>query len=102
MSQQSPPLCHYCRTAVATTSDHIVPRARGGADAQYNRVPACRPCNQAKGDSMPTCACLTCRAAVNLPRRSGKRSRPKKRQMAASELANVSAFLRYPSAPGEK
>lgn len=36
------------------TIDHITPRARGGSDAFRNLQLACQPCNQSKGDSLPT------------------------------------------------
>lgn len=120
-----PQLCHYC-DAPATTSDHIVPRALGGADAQYNRVPSCLPCNQAKADRMPTCQCFKCRAAVNMPRRPGKKAKRKPRRRlpdhvklnrigelteselnwigehtGSDQLRTLSAFVKWPSGPGE-
>lgn len=46
--------CHYCGRKFETlTVDHIVPKSRGGRNATWNRVPACRPCNQAKGNDWP-------------------------------------------------
>ena len=33
--------------------DHFIPESKGGASAFSNLVPACIPCNQAKGDQMP-------------------------------------------------
>ena len=41
--------CAYCGE-VATGVDHIVPRARGGADTDDNVVPCCIRCNRAKND----------------------------------------------------
>ena len=41
--------CGYCGT-VATTVDHILPRARGGKNTWLNTVAACGGCNQRKGD----------------------------------------------------
>lgn len=42
--------CYYCgRGERALTRDHIVPLNRGGGDGIDNIVPACRPCNAAKG-----------------------------------------------------
>ncbi|AFU88147.1 HNH endonuclease [Caulobacter phage CcrColossus] len=35
--------------AVLMTKDHIVPRARGGADVDENYQPMCSPCNTRKG-----------------------------------------------------
>lgn len=42
--------CAYCRTRPGTTLDHIWPKSRGGPGAAWNIVPACKPCNQRKGD----------------------------------------------------
>ena len=39
--------CAYCND-IATCLDHVVPLSRGGADADYNLVAACRPCNTSK------------------------------------------------------
>lgn len=41
--------CVYCESP-ATVKDHVVPRARGGKDAN-NRVPACVPCNADKSST---------------------------------------------------
>ncbi|MFF7408678.1 HNH endonuclease [Streptomyces lydicus] len=41
-------LCAYC-DAPAEHLDHIKPIARGGRDVLSNVVPACAPCNGAKG-----------------------------------------------------
>jgi 5-methylcytosine-specific restriction endonuclease McrA len=42
--------CAYCRaTGVPLQVEHIVPRARGGADRVSNLTLACGPCNQRKG-----------------------------------------------------
>lgn len=43
--------CAYCGALPsALTLDHVKPRSKGGHTAAYNLIPACRPCNQAKGD----------------------------------------------------
>jgi len=42
-------VCGYCRD-VATTVDHIVPRAHGGKHDWRNVVAACRKCNSKKAD----------------------------------------------------
>jgi 5-methylcytosine-specific restriction endonuclease McrA len=44
------PSCYWCRTAEATTADHVVPVARGGSHRLSNLVPACVPCNSARRD----------------------------------------------------
>lgn len=44
--------CYLCGRRLAhnnITSDHVLPRSRGGADGSYNRRPACLSCNAAKG-----------------------------------------------------
>lgn len=59
--------CHYCREERrGRTVDHIVPLARGGSNRKENLIPACGPCNQAKGNAMPTCECPRCVEAVRL------------------------------------
>jgi 5-methylcytosine-specific restriction endonuclease McrA len=44
--------CAYC-DAPAEHLDHIMPLARGGADAAYNVTGACATCNQMKSDMDP-------------------------------------------------
>ncbi len=47
--------CQYCgRTDLTLTVDHIIPRAKGGADAWENLVAACVTCNNRKGDRTPS------------------------------------------------
>jgi 5-methylcytosine-specific restriction endonuclease McrA len=43
--------CAYCGR-VATTTDHVVPRCRGGRHAWENVVAACAKCNHRKGDRL--------------------------------------------------
>lgn len=40
--------CHYCGADTPLTVDHIVPRSRGGSEADSNLVTACRSCNSSK------------------------------------------------------
>jgi 5-methylcytosine-specific restriction endonuclease McrA len=44
--------CAYCKTALATAMDHVVPLARGGQHAIGNLLPACTPCNSSKRDRL--------------------------------------------------
>lgn len=45
------PVCSYCgQPSGEMESDHIVAKALGGPNGSHNRTPACRPCNQRKGD----------------------------------------------------
>lgn len=39
--------CHYCGK-LATTIDHVVPKAKGGSDEIDNLVPSCYQCNHKK------------------------------------------------------
>jgi len=57
-------VCHYCDDAPGDTSDHIVPRSRGGTDFGWNLVRACRTCNGAKRNDLPRCKCTRCIKAV--------------------------------------
>lgn len=41
--------CVYCG-GEATTIDHITPRSKGGTNNLANLVPACKDCNEEKGD----------------------------------------------------
>lgn len=40
--------CAYCGD-LAQSLDHVLPKARGGLTVPRNLVPACLPCNAAKG-----------------------------------------------------
>ena len=48
--------CFYCGLPFSSwlpmTLDHVYPRSRGGANTEANQVPACYPCNRAKGDEV--------------------------------------------------
>ena len=55
-------VCAYCEQPLDVdlhsgpsqpTVDHVIPRARGGADSPENRVLACQSCNSAKNDRTP-------------------------------------------------
>jgi 5-methylcytosine-specific restriction endonuclease McrA len=44
--------CYYCGVPLdkgTATMDHVVPVAQGGRSVKGNVVPACKPCNTAKG-----------------------------------------------------
>ncbi len=49
--------CAYCQVPfsdhVPAELDHFRSYARGGANAEYNLVPTCQPCNSAKNDKDP-------------------------------------------------
>jgi 5-methylcytosine-specific restriction endonuclease McrA len=56
--------CRYCGTRLMTShnpawgvtrpvADHFVPYSVSGSSADWNCVPACEPCNKAKGATMP-------------------------------------------------
>lgn len=42
--------CAYCKTARATTIDHVVPISKGGRDEIDNVLPACGSCNSSKNN----------------------------------------------------
>ena len=65
MALASGVICHYCKLAVADSSDHIVPKSLGGSNREFNRVGACRPCNSTKGTLFPDCRCAHCVGAVS-------------------------------------
>ena len=47
--------CQYCGEEFSTkelTFDHVIPRAKGGANTIDNVVAACAPCNSRKGDAI--------------------------------------------------
>lgn len=59
--------CQYCGShAAPLTVDHIIPRARGGADSWENLVAACLYCNNRKGSRTPEKAGMT---LLSTPRR---------------------------------
>jgi 5-methylcytosine-specific restriction endonuclease McrA len=49
--------CFYCRAGFAAlaeaTIDHLIPKSVLPGWRQFNLVLACRPCNEAKGDTLP-------------------------------------------------
>lgn len=42
--------CAYCGTNAFLEQEHVIPLTRGGTHTADNVVPACKPCNSAKGD----------------------------------------------------
>ena len=56
---RKPRYCRYCSVLLTrhgptkATRDHVVPKSKGGSNAKYNVVWACRSCNQAKGSEIP-------------------------------------------------
>lgn len=48
--------CNWCKCALVdetATVDHRIPLSRGGLDNDNNRVLACAPCNNKRGNEMP-------------------------------------------------
>ncbi len=46
--------CHLCGRPGADTSDHLIPRSRGGDDSLGNLRPAHKSCNSRRGaDALP-------------------------------------------------
>src|SRR5690625_2346587 len=59
-------ICAYCDTVGRTTSDHILPKSRGGPDTGDNIVRSCRSCNSRKG-SKDLFECYATRGAEAFP-----------------------------------
>jgi 5-methylcytosine-specific restriction endonuclease McrA len=63
--------CQYCLVrlpAVELTTDHVIPRSRGGATSWDNVVTACSPCNRKKANRTPVQARMTLQRAPERPR----------------------------------
>lgn len=48
--QELPKQCVYCSSMADLTTDHLIPRSRGGDDSADNVVLACQPCNISRGE----------------------------------------------------
>jgi hypothetical protein len=48
--QELPKECVYCRSTSDLTTDHLIPRSRGGDDSADNVVLACQNCNTSRGE----------------------------------------------------
>ena len=49
--------CQYCgKTSDELTTDHIIPRSKGGEDSWENLITACTTCNNRKGNRSPEAA----------------------------------------------
>ncbi len=48
--QELPRQCVYCGSITDLTTDHLIPRSRGGDDSADNVVLACQACNASRGD----------------------------------------------------
>ncbi len=48
--QELPQACVYCGSIADLSTDHLIPRNKGGNDSADNVVLACRSCNASKGD----------------------------------------------------
>lgn len=55
MKQRDCGRCRYCGRAVSddATTDHVIPKSRGGSDEIDNLVISCTPCNNRKGRKLP-------------------------------------------------
>lgn len=42
--------CVFCHSTLGLTTDHLIPRSRGGDDSADNVVLACQPCNTSRSD----------------------------------------------------
>jgi len=48
--QTLPKECVYCKSTIDLSTDHLIPKNRGGDDSADNLVLACKSCNSSKGD----------------------------------------------------
>ena len=48
--QELPKQCVFCRSTTDLTTDHLIPRGRGGDDSADNVVLACQSCNTSRGE----------------------------------------------------
>lgn len=48
--QELPQECVFCKSTMDLTTDHLIPRNRGGDDSADNLVLACSSCNTSRGD----------------------------------------------------
>jgi 5-methylcytosine-specific restriction endonuclease McrA len=64
--------CQYCgATHGKMTTDHVVPRSRGGAESWRNLVCACAACNRRKGNRTPQQAGMQLLRPPSVPRGLG-------------------------------
>lgn len=67
MVRQSDGRCAYCG-GLPETTDHVVPRSRGGSDAWSNLVACCVQCNRVKADRLPREAGMVLRVPLRFMR----------------------------------
>lgn len=48
--QELPKNCVYCGSTTDLTTDHLIPRSRGGDDSADNVVLSCQTCNTSRGE----------------------------------------------------
>jgi hypothetical protein len=48
--QELPKQCVFCSSTINLTTDHLIPRNRGGDQSADNVVLACKPCNASRGE----------------------------------------------------
>jgi len=48
--QELPKECVYCRSTADLSTDHLIPRSRGGEESADNVVLACQSCNASRGE----------------------------------------------------
>ena len=63
--------CQYCNQSLPAselTTDHVVPRSRGGTTSWDNVVAACGPCNRKKANRTPAQARMSLKRQPRRPR----------------------------------
>jgi hypothetical protein len=48
--RELPQVCVFCGSTEDLSTDHLIPRSRGGDDSADNLVQACKTCNSSRGD----------------------------------------------------
>ncbi|MGA9365226.1 MAG: HNH endonuclease [Bacteroidota bacterium] len=48
--QERPQECVFCGSTIDLTTDHLIPKKRGGDDSPDNLVLACKSCNSSRGE----------------------------------------------------
>lgn len=59
--------CVYCGSNRNLTIDHIIPKAKGGKSSFENCATACKPCNNKKGNRLPSEARMYMRKQAHAP-----------------------------------
>lgn len=97
--------CGYCRRPcklrgpvydeMKATLDHVIPRSGGGPECAWNKVMACRGCNEAKGASHEAHFLKVLEANGYLP--PGSKSKMRGRALRAARCERLAIFDALPA-----